>query len=226
MKTFKLYIEEDTMEESWKSALAGIAMMGAGAMTGAPSDVEGAEPATQEQPQQQQEESKFSVVNPKAPHIPSNALKFKGIVVHHSDSSQGTAQSIDSAHKKRKDKNGNPWQGIGYNYVILKNGNVQKGRTLTTSGAHAGAKEPNKWHPNGIPSRNSTHIGIVLVKAEGEGMSQPQRLALGTLINSLAGHFNLKSIERHHEQCPGKEVPVETLNDTLKQMTQPKYAKL
>ena len=50
MKTFKLYIEEDTMEESWKSAVAGV-LMGAGAMTGSLSDVSGAEHVAQTQTQ-------------------------------------------------------------------------------------------------------------------------------------------------------------------------------
>lgn len=55
------------------------------------------------------------------------------IVIHHVGVPDGdtSAASIHEAHKR------NGWAGIGYHYVIRKNGVIERGRPLNTVGAHA-----------------------------------------------------------------------------------------
>ncbi|MBS5581422.1 MAG: N-acetylmuramoyl-L-alanine amidase [Megasphaera sp.] len=55
------------------------------------------------------------------------------LVIHHVGVPDGdtSAASIHKAHKR------NGWAGIGYHYVIRKNGVIERGRPLATVGAHA-----------------------------------------------------------------------------------------
>src|SRR5262245_58451468 len=43
---------------------------------------------------------------------------WKYIVVHHTATESGSVDTIHESHLKNKDKNGNPWLGIGYHFVI------------------------------------------------------------------------------------------------------------
>ena len=56
------------------------------------------------------------------------------IVVHHSASHDVSAAEIHNWHINQG------WAGIGYHFVIRKNGDIQTGRHHGTIGAHAGAK--------------------------------------------------------------------------------------
>ena len=72
------------------------------------------------------------------------------IVVHHSASGRSTTfAQIRRWHTAPKPQ-GNGWNEIGYNYVILSNGRLRVGRPLPQTGAHA----------RGV---NSTSIGICVV---------------------------------------------------------------
>src|SRR5262249_33711619 len=44
--------------------------------------------------------------------------EWKYIVLHHTATDSGDVQSIHEAHLQNKDKNGKPWLGIGYHFVI------------------------------------------------------------------------------------------------------------
>lgn len=125
---------------------------------------------------------------------------WTGIVVHHSDSGPKTTRAdIDRWHKEKG------WDGIGYHYVIEWDGRVKAGRPLSKSGAHAKTGKPY--------SRNSTHIGICLVGRD--TFTTNQLVNLEKLIDLLAQDFDIRTIERHHEQCPGVGVNVEGLNTKL-----------
>src|SRR5437870_125474 len=50
------------------------------------------------------------------PAVPARA--WKNIVLHHSATASGTVEGIDREHRQRKDAAGQPWQGIGYHFVI------------------------------------------------------------------------------------------------------------
>jgi hypothetical protein len=86
---------------------------------------------------------------------------WKHIVIHHTATTSGSVESIHAAHLKNKDKNGNPWLGIGYHFVIGNGDGMPDGLVEPTfrwrtqiQGAHAGSS--NKDY-------NERGIGICLV---------------------------------------------------------------
>lgn len=133
---------------------------------------------------------------------PPDCRNWTGIVVHHSESGpETTRDDIDQWHKERG------WDGIGYHYVIQWDGTVKCGRPLDKVGAHAKTGAPK--------SRNGTHIGICLVGRD--TFTKEQLTSLETLISLLSEDFDIQSVERHHEQCPGPGVDVEALNAAIQE---------
>ena len=126
---------------------------------------------------------------------------WTGIVVHHSASPNWTTvENIDAWHKEKG------WSGVGYHFVIESNGAIKKGRPLSDVGAHAKTGKPY--------SRNTSHIGICLVGEE--TFTQAQQVALDMLIKKLNEFYNIESVERHHEKCPGSAMDVERYNGLIK----------
>jgi len=136
-------------------------------------------------------------------------LKFNGlrprnstsqIVLHHSASQDVPADVIHSWHLARG------WAGIGYHFVIRKNGNIERGRPQESIGAHAGAEV------------NASSIGICL---NGDFTQAPpteqQIAALVELIHWLnkyyTGAHKELDIKMHRDvaatQCPGNMFPSE-----------------
>lgn len=122
-------------------------------------------------------------------------IAWTGIVVHHSATAEGDVESFRRHHVTVRG-----WDDVGYHYVITRDGTVQIGRALTIKGAHA---------KNPAPSRNSTHIGICLVGDN--DFTDAQLASLRRLISRLSARFDIKSVERHHEECPGDSLNVEGL---------------
>jgi len=126
------------------------------------------------------------------------------IVLHHSASPDVPAAEIHAWHLAKG------WAGIGYHFVIRKDGSIERGRPLEAIGAHAG------------PDVNGHSIGICLC---GDFMQQPpaatQMESLLQLItwlnqNYAADHPQGLAIKLHREVaatlCPGDLFPaVETL---------------
>ncbi|WP_233860999.1 N-acetylmuramoyl-L-alanine amidase [Tenacibaculum piscium] len=115
--------------------------------------------------------------------------KIKHIVVHCSATKEGksfTAKDIDSWHKKRG------WSGIGYHYVILLDGTIEKGRPDWKIGAHV--KEAN---------RNS--IGVVYIGGLDENLApkdtrtSAQKKALKELLKTLKNSFKDAEILGHRD---------------------------
>jgi len=143
--------------------------------------------------------------------IPAN-LDFKDlqtrsrtsrIVVHHSASADVSAAEIHRWHRARG------WSGIGYHYVIRKNGNIELGRPVDTVGAHTSGY-------------NSTSIGICLTgNFMEETPSAEQLRALVGLIRYLEQQYGQLEINRHQDlsptACPGDKFPwkqfIQTLNE-------------
>lgn len=121
--------------------------------------------------------------------------KTNGIVIHYSASSNGTVETIHNYHK-----NSNGWAGIGYQFVIYKDGTIHRGRTEDSVGAHC-------------VGHNSTKIGICLIgyydKAHDGTPPKAQMDACIELCKYLLDKYNLKSsdIYRHRDfnatACPG-----------------------
>ena len=107
--------------------------------------------------------------------IIETGLHFKGlrnrkstrlIVLHHSASPDVPAAEIHAWHLARG------WAGIGYHFVIRKNGSIERGRPLGAIGAHAG------------PGVNGYSIGICLC---GDFMKEvPTGQQISALLELLA----------------------------------------
>ncbi len=109
-----------------------------------------------------------------------------------------TVGTIDKWHRKRG------WQnGIGYHYVIYKNGEIHKGRDIDIIGAHT------KGH-------NKTSIGVAYVGGiDDQGvprdtMTLEQETSWLQLVNSLRTVFGYCTVHGHNEfsskACPSFNV--------------------
>lgn len=110
------------------------------------------------------------------------------------------AAEIDRWHK------GNGWAGIGYHYVIGRDGNVATGRPIEQDGAH-------------VAGRNKGTIGVCLIGGRGSSANdQPEQhytheqlAALHGLIEGLRLQYGEVPVSGHNQfaakACPGFNVP-------------------
>ena len=125
----------------------------------------------------------------------------KGIIVHCSDSPQGRGDDVNTIRQWHLARG---WKDVGYHYVILENGVIQKGREDNVLGSHA----------KGYNDR----LGICLIGKN--TFTKEQMNALYTLAISLCKHYNFKAsdILGHYEVNDGKTCPnfkVDGLRDTI-----------
>ena len=115
-------------------------------------------------------------------------------VIHHTaakdTNKDQTVEQIDAYHKSKG------WDGIGYHFLIRKDGQIYDGRSIWKKGAHA---------RTGKPYSRNHYIGIALTGCD-EFTSQQI-----TSLRTLLGVLGVKHIERHHEECPGKGLDVEKI---------------
>lgn len=99
------------------------------------------------------------------------------------------AQEIDGWHKKRG------WSGIGYHYVIRRNGAIEKGRPDDKAGAH-------------VQGHNSRTLGICLIGGlNAEGRARPdytpeQWQTLELLVRHLKSQ-HMRAEVLGHRDFPG-----------------------
>ncbi len=112
------------------------------------------------------------------------------------DADIGVAQ-IDVWHKARG------WEGVGYHFVIRRNGVVEHGRPIDQIGAHA-------------VQHNRTSIGICLVggvrrlrqqMVPENNFTPAQWTALRALVIELLQQFPQARVIGHREVQPGKACP-------------------
>jgi len=115
-------------------------------------------------------------------------MNFSGVVIHHTVSNRMTLDDCYQWHVVERN-----FDECGYHFILSQEGAVIEARSLTKAGEHA---------RNPSPSRNRSHIGIALVGYA--TFSDAQHEALQILHRKLEQRFGTLSIERHHEQCPGK----------------------
>lgn len=144
----------------------------------------------------------------------TNLREWKYVVLHHSATETGSVESIDAAHKLRKDAAGNPWRGIGYHFLIGNGHGMKDGEVAATfrwkeqsDGAHAGDSR-----------YNTQGIGICLVgNFDDEPPTPAQLKSLRDLMTTLRTECRIGTagIVRHTDikptACPGKKFPWETL---------------
>ena len=147
--------------------------------------------------------------NPWRPTV--KARDWKHIVLHHTATTSGSVESINAAHLKNKDKNGKPWLGIGYHFVIGNGNGMADGAIEPTfrwrtqiQGAHAGSNNKDF---------NERGIGICLVgNFEKSPPTAAQRKSVKLLVKTLRSEYGIpvaavvghKEIRASSTECPGK----------------------
>lgn len=119
-------------------------------------------------------------------------------IIIHCAASKGdiSAKTIDRMHRMRG------WKGIGYHYLIRRNGNIELGRPLSEQGAH-------------VKGHNQSSIGICLaggLAAEGEkgvmDYTLEQWETLGILVRGLQARFpSITLVAGHNEFTKKKTCP-------------------
>lgn len=130
--------------------------------------------------------------------------KINEIIIHCSATPEGkdfTVSDIDRWHKQRG------WKGIGYHYVIYRNGSVHPGRNETEIGAHC-------------VGHNANSIGVCYIggcakdgKTPKDTRTPEQRSALRNLVNQLKSKYPNATVHGHREfaakSCPSFDVKTE-----------------
>ena len=127
----------------------------------------------------------------------SPRTKTRFIVLHHEAMSVAGPEEIHRIHQNQG------WAGIGYHFLVRKDGKVYRGRPMNTIGAHA-------------RNYNDESIGIC---AEGnfmtDVMSDAQKNSIIELIKYLKTIYKDAKVVGHKElnatACPGLKYPLEEI---------------
>ena len=125
------------------------------------------------------------------------------VIIHHSASHDVGAETIHRWHLDRG------WLGIGYHFVIRKDGSIEEGRPEDTVGAHAGS------------GANGDSIGVCLTgNFEEHDPSPAQMDSLARLIKEhIFKRYGEIVIEGHSDHmstaCPGRYFPWDELKFKL-----------
>lgn len=148
-----------------------------------------------------------------------------GIILHHPVWFNCTIEDIHRAHRNPP-PNGNGWSGVGYHYLVRKNGEVWEGRPDNTVGAHAGAA--NNGHTIGICFEGNFHPSTRL--SVDRSMNDVQFKAGQELLWFLYAKYpTIKWVKGHKEvgatECPGQFFPLAELKATPRTKPVPKIPK-
>lgn len=122
------------------------------------------------------------------------------LILHHAAAASCTAEDVHRWHV------GNGWAGIGYHYLVRKDGTIYRGRPEDTVGAHAyGA--------------NSHSIGVCFEgNYEVEAEMPAAQLAAGqALVADIKRRWGITNAIGHRDvagattDCPGRYFPLETI---------------
>ena len=111
-------------------------------------------------------------------------------VIHHTSSPDWSVDRIRKIHMEERN-----WDDIGYHFLIRRDGTIEKGRGLDKKGAHALGR--NHW------------VGIALT-----GYNEFTGAQINSLV-SLLDRLGVKHIERHHEECPGTGLDIESIQEQI-----------
>jgi N-acetyl-anhydromuramyl-L-alanine amidase AmpD len=141
--------------------------------------------------------------------------EWQWVVIHHSATASGSAQSFDEYHRRRG------WRGLGYHFVI-GNGHGQGDGEIVAGprwySQQAGA------HSNS-PEHNERGIGVCLVGNFEEHAPTPAQMAAArALVAALCERFHIPatSVVGHCQvrnggatACPGRLMPLDELREGL-----------
>lgn len=119
------------------------------------------------------------------------------IILHHAAAVSCTAQQIHAWHLA------NGWAGIGYHFLVRKDGSVYRGRPEDTTGAHAG-------------NHNYDSIGVCFEGSfDKEEMGEVQRQAGAALVAYLKEKYGITTVQKHSDVnatgCPGSGFPFDAI---------------
>ncbi|WP_088228511.1 peptidoglycan recognition family protein [Desulfosporosinus sp. FKB] len=144
-------------------------------------------------------------------------MDWQKIVIHHTASPTtvrrgGKSVPVDCEIIREWHK-AKGWKDIGYNFVIMPDGDCQAGRPLSQQGAHCKAGK-----------RNSIGIGVCLVGNFGEtDVPEAQLNGLVKKVVQLLQDYNLglDDVELHRDvpgaatECPGRNFSLNSLKKKL-----------
>jgi N-acetyl-anhydromuramyl-L-alanine amidase AmpD len=131
--------------------------------------------------------------------------KIELIVIHCADTYSRMdigVREIDEWHKQRG------WDGIGYHYVIRRNGIIEKGRPETVIGAHA-------------YGHNDTSIGICYAGGKGDNNTPEdnrtieQKAAIISLVAELRERYPSAAVVGHNQLNKQKACPCFNVQNEL-----------
>ena len=111
-----------------------------------------------------------------------------------------SAEQIDEWHKQRVTKSGEHWKGIGYHYVVRRDGSVETGRALEEQGAHC---YPYNQHSIGICYEG----GLDNIGKETDTRTPKQKKALRNLLEELHERFPKALIVGHRDLVADRKCP-------------------
>ena len=127
----------------------------------------------------------------------STRTKTERIILHHAAAKECSAEDIHRWHLS------NGWSGMGYHFLVRKDGSIYRGRPEEKVGAHAYGS-------------NYNSIGICF---EGnymeEDMPAEQIKAGQELVAYLKNKYNITTVQKHKDvcatSCPGDKFPFEEI---------------
>ena len=127
----------------------------------------------------------------------SKRKKTEVIILHHADADKCSVEDIHSWHLQRG------WSGIGYHFLVRKDGSVYRGRPEDAIGAHT-------------TGNNINSIGICF---EGrytiQTMLEAQIKAGQELVSYLKNKYGITKVKKHKDfmatDCPGDKFPFERI---------------
>lgn len=111
-----------------------------------------------------------------------------------------SAADIDNWHKQRKARNGAYWKGIGYHFVVRRDGTIETGRPIEEQGAHCYL---HNRHSIGICYEG----GLDMVGNAADTRTPEQKKALRKLLEELHGKFPHALIVGHRDMEPSRKCP-------------------
>ena len=119
------------------------------------------------------------------------------LILHHAAATSCTAEDVHRWHV------GNGWAGIGYHYLVRKDGTIYRGRPEDTVGAHAyGANS----HSIGVCFEGNYQVEPTMPAAQlaaGQALATDIKRRWG--ITKVIGH---KDVAGSTTDCPGKHFPL------------------